>query len=251
MSSPVSVQQKSVSSHAPQSSSVSSSPLVPSHSSSPPSVPSHSSSPPSIAPPASPSPSPIQSSSPVNVGTGSGSFSQGNNQGNQGGGSASPSSSDSDSGSGSTSPADIQAYLTAHNTVRAQHGAVPLTYSQSLAAKAQQWANGCVFQHSGGTLGPLGENLAAGTGSGYGIPQAIGSWTDEVCEFIPNSLTGGFSRIDYMSTAQYNPNEPQASHFTQVVWKSTTEVGCAEQDCSGIFPSSFGVRFSKKKTTFF
>lgn len=83
--------------------------------------------------------------------------------------------------SGPTSNADIQAYLTAHNSIRAQHGAAPLTYSQDLAAKAQGWANGCVFKHSGGSLGPFGENLAAGTGSGYAIPQAIKSWTDEVC----------------------------------------------------------------------
>lgn len=27
------------------------------------------------------------------------------------------------------------------------------------------------------------ENLAAGTGGGYGIPQAIMAWTNEACEF--------------------------------------------------------------------
>ena len=40
--------------------------------------------------------------------------------------------------------------------------------------------------------------------------------------------------------AEYNPNDPQASHFTQVVWKSSTQVGCAVQSCSGIFDASFG-----------
>ena len=55
-----------------------------------------------------------------------------------------------------TSNTDIQAYLNAHNTVRAQHDAVPLTWSDNLASKAQKWANRCVFQHSGGTLGPFG-----------------------------------------------------------------------------------------------
>ncbi|PPQ89587.1 hypothetical protein CVT25_012332 [Psilocybe cyanescens] len=123
--------------------------------------------------------------------------------------------------SGSTSNADIQAYLAGHNTIRAQHGASPLTWSDSLAAKAQQWANNCKFQHSGGSLGPFGENLAAGTGSDYGISQAIKDWTDEVSE--------------------YNPSNPVASHFTQVVWKGTTQVGCAVQSCSGIFSSSFGL----------
>ncbi|THH34115.1 hypothetical protein EUX98_g32 [Antrodiella citrinella] len=124
------------------------------------------------------------------------------------------------SGSGGTSASDIAAYLAGHNTIRAQHGAAPLTWSDDAAAKAQQWANGCLFQHSGGTLGPFGENLAAGTGPSYDIPTAIKSWTDEV--------------------SQYDPTNPVPSHFTQVVWKATTEVGCAVQSCNGIFAASFG-----------
>ncbi|KDR85172.1 hypothetical protein GALMADRAFT_233836 [Galerina marginata CBS 339.88] len=122
-------------------------------------------------------------------------------------------------GSGGTSGADIQAYLSGHNTIRSQHGAAPLTWNNNLASKAQQWANGCKFQHSGGSLGPFGENLAAGTGS-YGIAQAIKDWTDEV--------------------SRYKPSNPTPSHFTQVVWKASTEVGCAVKTCNGIFDASFG-----------
>ena len=55
-----------------------------------------------------------------------------------------------------TSSSDISAYLSAHNTVRSQHRVSPLTWSNDLATKAQSWANGCVFQHSGGKLGPYG-----------------------------------------------------------------------------------------------
>ncbi|KAF8922373.1 CAP domain-containing protein [Mucidula mucida] len=107
---------------------------------------------------------------------------------------AAPLASSSDSGSsnnsGSTSQSDIDAYLKGHNDVRAQHGASDLTWSDDLAAAAQQWANNCVFKHSGGTLGPYGENLAAGTG-------------------------------DYS--------------IASVVWKATTQVGCAVASCDGIF----------------
>ncbi|KIP12021.1 hypothetical protein PHLGIDRAFT_62838 [Phlebiopsis gigantea 11061_1 CR5-6] len=131
---------------------------------------------------------------------------------------AAPASSGSDS---ATSSSDISAYLSAHNTIRAQHGASDLTWSDELASKAQQWANGCVFQHSGGSLGPFGENLAAGTGSSYDIAAAVKSWTDEVSE--------------------YNANSPVPSHFTQVVWKASTQVGCAVQSCNGIFAASFGL----------
>ncbi|KAG6883426.1 hypothetical protein C0992_008750, partial [Termitomyces sp. T32_za158] len=136
---------------------------------------------------------------------------------------AAPTTTAASPGGGSSSGSDINAYLSAHNTVRAQHGAAPLAWSDNLASKAQTWANGCVFKHSGGSLGRFGENLAAGTGSSYGIQTAIKAWTDEVSE--------------------YDPSHPTFSHFTQVVWKSTTQVGCAVQLCDGIFSSSFGSIF--------
>ncbi|KAJ6574816.1 CAP domain-containing protein, partial [Mycena capillaripes] len=131
----------------------------------------------------------------------------------------SSSSSSSSGGNGSrASDSDVQAYLSAHNSIRSQHGAVPVTWSNAAAEKAQEWADKCLNQHSGGTLGPLGENLAAGTGT-FSIAQAVKAWTDEVSE--------------------YNPNNPQPSHFTQVVWKASTEIGCAVQTCDGIF-AGFG-----------
>ena len=58
-----------------------------------------------------------------------------------------------------TSQADISAYLNAHNTVRAQHGAAALKWNNTLAAAAQKWVNKCVFKHSGGSLGPYGGTL--------------------------------------------------------------------------------------------
>ena len=104
-----------------------------------------------------------------------------------------------DSSSGNVSADEINDYLSDHNSVRAAHGANALVWNQTLSDKAQQGANGCVFQHSGGTLGPFGgkclpsgiipcllkdchtENLAAGTGN-YTIDDGVGDWAAEVCK---------------------------------------------------------------------
>lgn len=68
----------------------------------------------------------------------------------------------------------------------------------------------------------LTENLAAGTGD-YTVTNAINDWMSEA--------------------SNYDPNNPVYSHFTQVVWKSTTQVGCAIFTCpaGSIFDAQYGV----------
>lgn len=67
------------------------------------------------------------------------------------------------------------------------------------------------------------ENLAAGTGD-FSVTDGIKLWTDEAKD--------------------YNPSAPQYSHFTQVVWKATKQVGCFMATCppGSIFDSQYGVR---------
>ena len=45
------------------------------------------------------------------------------------------------------------------------------------------------------------ENLAAGTGSSYGIQAAVKSWTDEVCEYrvLTVRSVGGGAEADHCS----------------------------------------------------
>lgn len=81
---------------------------------------------------------------------------------------------------------DARLFLQAHNDVRAEHDAAPLTWSFELQAAAEKWANGCVLEHSGGTLGLFGENLGAGTGD-FPIETLVGLWAKDVCE-CPLSL---------------------------------------------------------------
>jgi uncharacterized protein YkwD len=53
-------------------------------------------------------------------------------------------------------PDEINQYLAGHNDERAKHNAAPLVWNEEAAAKAQQWADACVFEHSGGQLGSYG-----------------------------------------------------------------------------------------------
>lgn len=112
-------------------------------------------------------------------------------------------------------------FLNAHNEVRLQHGAVPLTWSSSLADKAEQWANQCQFKHTDGVLSTTsyGENIAAGTGQ-FTIRKAVGTFVAD--------------------EGKYDPAHPSYLHFTQVVWKATTQLGCAVAQCDGIFDKSAG-----------
>lgn len=74
-----------------------------------------------------------------------------------------------------------QMYLAAHNRVRSAYGAAPLTWSNTLANAAQTWANRCQTVHSGGSVGPYGENLAWGT-PGFNQTDAVNFWAAEAGE---------------------------------------------------------------------
>ncbi|CUS11309.1 unnamed protein product [Tuber aestivum] len=101
--------------------------------------------------------------------------------------------------------------LAAHNDKRALHGVPALTYDKTLADYAAGVSATCKFEHS---HGPYGENLAAGYAS---AAEAIKAWYDE--EKLYNYASGDFSSA--------------TGHFTQLVWKSTTKVGCGVKACNG------------------
>ncbi|GAA5892381.1 hypothetical protein JCM8208_005807 [Rhodotorula glutinis] len=127
----------------------------------------------------------------------------------------------------STLGSDIRsAVLNEHNTFRALHSAPALVWNQTLADKAASWANKCVFQHSQGALGRYGENLAASAGSGVTVQTALSgikAWEAEAPD--------------------YTPATPNYSHFTQMVWKASKQLGCYQASCpaGSIFDARYGV----------
>ena len=117
-----------------------------------------------------------------------------------------------------------QEILAAHNKYRAEVGVPPLQWSDDLANQAQEWANyltaNLLFQHSGAK--GEGENLWMGTSHAYSFTQMIDSFGDEKQHFV----NGVFPNVSDTG------NWVDVGHYTQVVWRNTTQVGCAGADGS-------------------
>ncbi|GAA5869799.1 hypothetical protein JCM1840_007639, partial [Sporobolomyces johnsonii] len=106
--------------------------------------------------------------------------------------------------------------LNAHNDLRAKHNATALTWDIELAEAAQTWANKCDFKHGGGVALGSGENIAAYTGAASNVTYAVGLWAAEAALY------------DYAE-----PGYADATgHFTQMAWKATTRLGCAQAYCT-------------------
>ncbi len=105
-------------------------------------------------------------------------------------------------------------WLKAHNAVRKKHRVKDLVWSEKLAKSAEKFAKTCPTGHS---KLPYGENMAMAT---Y-VQQ-------------PQNVVQRW----YSEESKYNYKVPKYSretgHFTQLVWKDTTEVGCAQvSNCGG------------------
>ena len=148
--------------------------------------------------------------------------------------------------SGSTGPTPAQAaWLDPHNAVRAgtfpgvtvSPAPVPalpaLGWSASAAAVAQAWADGCAYGHNAnrGSDGVArGENIAASSPGYWPTPAAVvGSWSSEWTGYV------------YTSNTCTLPADQSCGHYTQVVWRGTTRVGCAHAACHVNTP--FGASF--------
>jgi uncharacterized protein YkwD len=116
-----------------------------------------------------------------------------------------------------TGDSRVDGILAAHNKYRAEVGVPPLRWSNSLANSAQQWANYLAatgkFEHSNNRNG-CGENLAKGS-AGYSLTNLVDLWGKEKQNFI----YGAFPNVSATGNWQ------DVGHYTQVVWRNTTEVG--------------------------
>jgi hypothetical protein len=112
--------------------------------------------------------------------------------------------------------------LAAHNLVRAEAGAQRLVWDPALGTAAAKYAVQLAvtnsFQHSDRAqrVG-MGENLWMGTRGGFSVERMVADWASERRFFVPgafpnNSRSGNWHDI---------------GHYTQIIWPTTTRVGCA------------------------
>lgn len=102
--------------------------------------------------------------------------------------------------------------LNSTNFFRSEHDAVPVTYNKTLQRFASRYLASnpsCHFAHSGG---PYGENIALGYAD---VRSAVDAWGNERKEY-------DFSKPGF---------DHETGHFTQLVWKNTTAVGCGRKLC--------------------
>jgi uncharacterized protein YkwD len=123
----------------------------------------------------------------------------------------------------------------AHNAIRGDLDLPPLTWSDDMAALAQDWAE--TLTDSCGSLmhrpnNRYGENIAARGASGnipaMTGPEAVTEWAKEVDCWT----YGAFMRTDSCNTACTDAlNASGCGHYTQLVWEGTQEVGCGYAKC--------------------
>ena len=130
-----------------------------------------------------------------------------------------------DNDGGNTLPAfeeaTIQEILDAHNEYRSDVGIAGISWSEEVATSAQAWADelakDCDFKHSGGDFG---ENIWAGTEGAYSPTNVVDSWGGEI--------------VDYDYESNTCAADKDCGHYTQIVWKNTTKVGCGVATCGGL-----------------
>ncbi|MDQ7812533.1 CAP domain-containing protein, partial [Brevundimonas sp.] len=104
---------------------------------------------------------------------------------------------------------------------RARVGVPPLRWADNLEAEAGVWARELIgsnrFTHDP-TLHGHGENLWTGWGGRVWTPEAmVGEWIAEKADY----------RHDVFPNVSRTGNWSDVGHYTQLVWRQTTHVGCA------------------------
>jgi hypothetical protein len=136
---------------------------------------------------------------------------------------------------GGSAQGRLEGILQAHNTVRASVDSDPtieaLIWSDELAEVAQAWADhlreqGCDMRHSSSGFG---ENLAWFAGNEASAKEVVQAWASEgdcytYGRFMQSDACDGECR-----------SSGGCGHYTQVVWRETSLLGCGFAACDTSF----------------
>ncbi|CZT14861.1 uncharacterized protein RCC_00796 [Ramularia collo-cygni] len=120
-----------------------------------------------------------------------------------------------------------------HNLHRANHSSVNITWDEDLASTAQKIADICNFEH----------NMTV-DGGNYGQNLAVGMPAENISYVISDLF---YNLEAPLFADNYNMAQPPIEdsfawgHFTQLVWNSTTRVGCATQHCTSGVENAIGI----------
>jgi hypothetical protein len=112
--------------------------------------------------------------------------------------------------------------LAVHNRERAMVGVPPLSWDPALAAAAAAYGPalsrlGKLAHSDYSTRWGQGENLFMGTRGAYSLDEMTADWVAEKRLFRP----GIFPKVSR------NGHDGDVGHYTQMIWPTTTRVGCA------------------------
>jgi len=116
-----------------------------------------------------------------------------------------------------------RAMLDLQNDARRDVGVPPLVWDDKLAADAMAYAKEMArthrFQHAQQPFGPgrEGENLLMSARDANSYDTMVRAWLDEKRYFVNRPA------LDFSTTG----NWIVVGHYTQIVWRTTTRVGCA------------------------
>ncbi len=109
---------------------------------------------------------------------------------------------------------EIDELLDFHNKVRKEVGVDAVKWNPKVAQSAQQWADYLAetgkFEHRPADNSVYGSNLAAGTGS-FTVLSLAGLWYGEKANYKLHAPIGNDLKL--------------VGHYTQMIWKNTTEIG--------------------------
>jgi hypothetical protein len=112
-----------------------------------------------------------------------------------------------------------QEILAAHNRYRTAVGVSPLVWSGELARSAQRWADALSanlqFEHDRQNH-TQGENIWMGTIGMFSLTEMVDAWGQERKSFH----NGTFPEVSTTG------NWFDVGHYSQMVWRATTSVGC-------------------------